>query len=157
MEVTPRMQIYWCWQRCSLFFLQFLMQKSILGMEKYWDQLSNEQTEGSQNWRVSAVENLNLNEQWGAGGEHRERGRSRDGEGCFQCVSAKNFEISTHLVFKCPHTPGIGSCVSFERKVCGTQGDQKPSTVGLTPGVKGHSHPLNQWQKMKQKRMLAKT
>lgn len=140
------------------FFLQFLMQKSILGMEKYWDQLSNEQTEGSQNWRVSAVENLNLNEQWGGGAVNtRREERAEMGRAVFNVFSAKNFEISTHLVFKCLHTPGIGSCVSLERKVCGTQGDQKPSTVGLTPGGKGHSHPLNQWQKMKQKRMLAKT
>lgn len=38
------------------------------------------------------------------------------GRAVFNVFSAKNFEISTHLVFKCLHTPGIGSCVSFEGK-----------------------------------------
>lgn len=51
----------------------------------------------------------------GGGGTRRED-RAKVGRAVFNVFSAKNFEISTHLVFKCVQTPGIGSCVSFEGK-----------------------------------------
>ena len=51
----------------------------------------------------------------GGGSTRREDG-AKVGRAVFNVFSAKNFEITAHLVFKCVQMPGIGSCVSFEGK-----------------------------------------